>query len=126
MVEEVQANDESVIQTLEQLTGGLEQLSQQIQQLTQSEQQREEGVKKEQERMKIQEQSYNSGYSDAERSMQPSEGQALESEPISESMDPNIMDDEMLSDLEALKDEELMLMAEQNPELLDMINQSVQ
>lgn len=133
-VQEVQANDESVITTIEQLAQGMEQLAQEIAKIGQKQSQTDEESKKEAERHKIQEEGYNKGFHDAEARLkeaeQPQQGGEIpqqgavigDPQSLGTGGQSGQLSDDMLAELENLDDESLMLMAEQNPELLDMVN----
>ncbi|MGN0302519.1 MAG: hypothetical protein ACI4BI_06595, partial [Anaerotardibacter sp.] len=100
-------------------------IAQQVAQLGQQYNADGEKRAKDEERMKIQEQAYNSGFADAGKQAQgPEDYNDLPSsdESFTEGSQPSLEDD-LISEMENLEDDELMMLAEQNPDLLKMLGQ---
>lgn len=130
------AKDQQTMQVVEQLTGAVEKLNKQILQLQQQHDTLEAEKKKQEELDKIKTDSYNQGYGDAEKLAQPDMmgGQGMgnmmgenmmsggTNETTSNNGDPGRLPEEILQGIEGLSDDELKLILEKNPELLDIIN----
>jgi hypothetical protein len=105
--------DNETMGIIEEVMGAIEKINGQILQLKQ-----EHDKMKEDEKLNEQfKTKYNEGYSDAEKllSSQPTESQPLES-------GEGGLPEEILAGLEELDDEQLRLIIEQNPEMIDLIN----
>lgn len=132
VAQENQKNDDQTISTVEQIAGAIEQLNKQILQLKDEHDKLEAEKKKEEETNKIKSDSYNQGYGDAEKMYKPSEDDTMSMDMMSgDSMmgkdlseQPGVdgqLPDELLQGLESLSDDELALIVEKNPQLLDLI-----
>lgn len=108
-VAEQEEVDNETMGVIEEVMGAIEKLNGQILQL-----QQEHDKMKEDEKLNEQfKQKYNEGYSDAEKlKPQPNQSQDQGQE----------LPEEILQGLEELDDEQLQLILEQNPEMLDLIN----
>jgi predicted nuclease with TOPRIM domain len=129
LAQENQKNDQQTMQVVEEITASIEQLNKQILQLQDEHDRLEEEKKKEEETNKIKTDSYNSGYADAEKIYQseqedasavPMMGQDAEKESVDGEYSGQLPE-EILQGLEGLSDDELALIMEQNPEVLDLI-----
>lgn len=141
-MEENKQNDEQTMKVVEDLVGAVEKINKEILQLQEKHDKLIQEQKKKEEIEQIKEASYNSGYKDAEsmasenfsfsdEDVMPEtgvldEGAMLgEEESLVEGEDDGILDEipeDVLSGLEEMSDDELALIIEQNPELLEMIN----
>jgi TRAP-type mannitol/chloroaromatic compound transport system substrate-binding protein len=124
-VQENQQNDEQTMQVVEQMTGAIEQIKQQILQLQDERDKMEADKKKEEELNKVRDDSYNSGYNDAEKMYMPDEEMDMQSmmggTSDEDSRGPEALPDEILNGIETMSDDELQLLMEQNPNLMDLI-----
>lgn len=124
--QESNQNDEQIFQLVEKLTSATEQLNKQILQL-QGEHDRIKAQQEEEIKMnEIKSQSYNQGYKDAETFY--SEGELIDGVNETEGIDEmegleeeEYLPDDILEQLENISDEELALLLEKYPELVDMI-----
>lgn len=126
LTQESQANDEQTIGAIEQITSAIEHLNEQILQLQEKHANIELERKKEEELNKIKSESYNSGYTDAEKLFAQSENEEQlsifdEENSVLEEED-SVIPEELLQGLESLSDDELALIIKQNPELVELIN----
>jgi hypothetical protein len=128
LAQQNQQNDDQTLSLVEQITKTIEQLKQQILQLKDEHDKMEEERKKEEEKNKIKTDSYNTGYTDAEKLYKPDIAKTITDNTIPtedrESVDGQYegkLPDDILSGLEQMSDDELAVMLEQNPQLLDMI-----
>lgn len=125
-----QQDDKQTISVIEEITASIEKLNQQILQL-QSKHDKIEKDKIEEEKIaKIKEESYNEGYKDLEKIYQNNE---QNTQTTSEPLNPtevgvenpnginNGLPDEILSGLENMSDDELALLMQSNPEILDLL-----
>lgn len=146
ITQESTQNDEQTFDVIDEITSAIEKLNTEILQLKEEHDRIVEEQKKEEERAKIRDESYNEGFSDAERMLETpdvmEEGDPLESglfnedmlalgegipdeeeEALSEELDGEIagLPDDLLQGLEELSDDELALLLQQNPQLADLI-----
>ena len=125
-----QQDDKQTISVIEEITASIEKLNQQILQL-QSKHDKIEKDKIEEEKIaKIKEESYNEGYKDLEKIYQNNE---QNTQTTSEPLNPtevgvnnpnginNGLPDEILTGLENMSDDELALLMQSNPEILDLL-----
>lgn len=131
MIQELQQQDQATMQTLEQITGAIEKLNSQILQ------QQEENAKIEAEKQQLQRdselqnQAYNSGYTDAGAQLGIGEGAVAQgamaendplAQPIAEEQGSDMpLPNDLLQGIEALSDDELALLLQSNPELADLL-----
>jgi hypothetical protein len=127
--EEVEAIGEQSTQGIEQLAGSLEeivgsieQLNNQILQLQKEHDSMIEKERKEKELSSARDSGYNQGFSDAEKQVQTQ--LSSEEELFSEDGAEPEFDEQFLLGLDQLTDDELALLVEKNPELVDLINRS--
>lgn len=121
-IEEVRAtsdeNDEQIFGVVEDMTKALEDIKKQILQVEEEHAKLEEEKKKEEQENKIKHEAYNKGYTDAEKLLaKEEEPEDLEDQ---EGLDGGLPE-EILKGLEELSDEELAILIESNPELIDLI-----
>ena len=124
ITQETQQNDEQTFEVIDEITASIEHVNQQILQLQEEhdmiEKEREEQEKTDQ----IKKESYNKGYTDAEnmytsdKKVESKGAKSLEEQPTLE--DQGLPED-ILAGIEEMSDDELALMLEQNPELMDLI-----
>lgn len=115
IVQETRQMDEQTLSVIDEITSAIEQIKQQILQVEENNARMEDEKRKEEELNKIRSESYNSGYSDAESILSSEEG-----EEFFGSEDMGLPSD-IIEGLEDLSDEELRLLIEKNPELIDLI-----
>lgn len=141
-LEEIKAtsdeNDNQAFSVIEEMTSAIEHINQQILQLQKKHDIIEKEKKEVEKENQIRKDSYNQGYTDAEKSQLPtSSSQARKEEEqfiydeemnSSDEMPTGIdeVPDDVLSGLEDLSDDELALLLEQNPQLLDLIQNGQQ
>jgi hypothetical protein len=141
-----QQQDDQTLSTVEQMASALEKINKQILQLKQEHDKLEADKKKQEEIDKIKSDSYNQGYGDAEKFAQPqndmmnnssmgmgsgqdmmnSEGMMPDGVALGMSGQETVqgsqgLPEEILAGLESLSDDELKLIMEKNPELLQLI-----
>jgi methyl-accepting chemotaxis protein len=125
-----QHDDDQTMSAVEQITGAIEKLNKQILQLQDAHDKLEAEKKKEEETNKIKSDSYNQGYGDAEKMYKPSDGMNMDMMSGDSMMGKDLSEqdgthgqlpDELLQGLESLSDDELALIVEKNPQLLDLI-----
>lgn len=111
--------DKQVIDVIEDITNNIEKLNQQILQLQDKHDKIERERLEEEKVNKIKDDSYNKGYVDAENLYKENitEPKELQEEEGIEGQLP----DELLTGIENLSDDELALLVEQNPEIIDLI-----
>lgn len=124
-LQENQANDEQTMGVVEDIASTIEQLNKQILQLQDKHDTLEAEKKKQEETDKIKSESYNQGYSDAEKLMQ-SDDSMMSENPIGEGLEGEEgveggLPEDILKGLEDLTDDELALIMEKNPEILELI-----
>jgi hypothetical protein len=107
-----QEADQQSMQLIEQLTGAVEKINSQILQLKQEHVKVMEKQKLDDQLTKATDQGYNEGYADAEKQLAPPKAS-----------DPGAIPDEMIEGLNQLSDDELELILQENPSLIEMINQ---
>lgn len=112
---------QQMMQIIEQLTGAVEQINKKILQVEEQNAKLEEERRKEEETNQIKKQSYNEGYTDAERLSSPMDEDGSLEEMGDEPMGEAPLPDELLEGLESLSDDELAVIVAQNPELADLI-----
>ena len=127
VTQEMQQNDQQTFDVIDEITGAIEHVNQQILQLQQKHDMIEK-EKQEQEKIdKVRQESYNKGFVDAESMYQPSESgesnvggdiQGLSEIPT---LDEQGLPDDLLEGLENMSEDELALLLESNPELIDLI-----
>lgn len=103
--------DEETMGVVEQLVGAIENINQQILQLKEEHVRMIEEAKEESKIEEVRKQSYNEGFTDAERL-----GTGVDEPPEMS------LPDELLEGLETLTDDQLQLILQQNPELAELIN----
>jgi ABC-type transporter Mla subunit MlaD len=111
--QQVQQQDQSILQTMNQLTSAVESINNQILQLKQQHVNMIEKQKQEEQLAKVKDQGYNEGYTDAEKLLTPKQNG-----------DPSEIPDDMIEGLNKLSDDELQLILQENPDLIDLINKS--
>ena len=124
--QENQQKDDQTLQMVEEVAAAVEKLNKQILQLSDEYAKLEEERKKEEERIKLKTDSYNAGFLDAESLYSEGEG---EDTPIATgdgkestgTIEEQGLPDDMLRGLESLSDDELALVMQENPELVDLI-----
>ena len=122
ITQESQQNDQQTFQVIDEITSTIEQLNKQILQLKEEydmiEKERQEQEKTDQ----IKKESYNKGFTDAESMYMTSEDaenpQGLEGIP---NLEEQGLPEDILSGIEDMSDDELALLLESNPELVDLI-----
>lgn len=115
IVQETRQMDEQTLAVVEDLIGAIEDIKKQILQVEESNARMEEERRKVEELNRIREESYNSGYQDAENLLSSQTGNV--SEPVPDDMG---LPDDILDGLEDLNDEELSVLLQSNPELLKL------
>lgn len=135
IVQEVRSNDEQIFGIIEDVTASIEKLNKEVLELSKKHDSAQEERKRSDAEDKIKKEAYNSGYSDAEQVYYdpsiPANVNNNNTVPMSELGDiDNISAEEdtlsalpndILQGLETLSDEELSLLLEENPELIDLI-----
>lgn len=123
VVEETKANDEQSMDVIEEIAGAIEKINAQLGQVKQ------EGAKLKQEQQmkdaetKLKNDSYNSGYTDAERLLasQSMEGDGI-TDSLGEESDMGLpLPDDILESLETMTDDEIAVLMASNPELADLL-----
>lgn len=130
-----QKDDEQTMGAVEQITSTIEGLNKQILQLQQEYDKLEAEKKKQEENNKLKADSYNQGYGDAENMYKPSDDESMSM--MGDAMmggQPDMgkslgeqdglkgqLPDELLQGLESLTDDELALVMQKHPEILDLI-----
>ena len=115
LAQESSQNDEQTMAVIEEITSAIEKLNQQILQLKGEHDKMKEEQEEEEKINKIKTDSYNSGYTDAEK-VYKSEFE------LGDGLDEQEgLPEEILAGLEGLSDEELASIMENNPNLLEMI-----
>lgn len=127
LAQESKQNDEQTIGAVEQITGAIEDINKQIIQLKQEHDKILKERSEEEKLNKIKSDSYNSGYGDAEKMYQSDQsmmsedgGQTMIGLDDQSGLNGGLPED-VLTGLENLSDDELALLIEKNPELLEMI-----
>ena len=119
VTQETSQNDDQTFQVIEEITGAIEHVNKQILQLQEKhdmiEKEREEEEKEDQ----IKKESYNKGFTDAE-GIYTKENKTEKSSKEVTSLDEQMPED-MLEGIESMSDDELALLMESNPELIDLI-----
>lgn len=119
-VQEIAASTEQgqqeIASVLEQLTGALEKVNSQILQLQDAHDKMIEKTRLDEQLNKAKETGYNEGYADAEKMTADS---SISDASLQEDLS---YDEEFLTGLSNLTDDELALLVEQNPELVELIN----
>ncbi len=121
-----QKDDQQTMQAIEQVASTVEQLNEQIIQLQEKHDILEKKREEEEKLNQIKSDSYNSGYSDAEQLMSPNTQGSISdlgvSNDESEEDYTGELPDEILSGLEGLTDDQLALIMNQNPDLMELLN----
>lgn len=119
ITQESQQNDEQIFQVIDEIASAIEHVNQQILQLQEKHDMMEEERAEQEKLDQIKKEAYNKGFADAEElySEEDRVGEGLDELAGLEDQIP----DDILAGLEDMSDEELALLLEQNPELMDMI-----
>jgi methyl-accepting chemotaxis protein len=117
IVQETQSNDEQTLGAVEEIASAIEHLNQQILQLKGSHDTLVKEKQEEEKLNKIKTESYNSGYTDAEKLFQDESGELIGEDSLP---------DDILQGLESLSDDELALIMKNNPELIELLNSQEQ
>jgi len=119
VIQELQQNDEQTIATIEDIVKAIDKLNKEILQIKKEFAIMENEQKKEKEKKDIESQAYNNGFADAERLY------SLDEENDSEgTIEEGGILDEILSGLESLTDDELALLVQKYPELVEILNKA--
>lgn len=121
VVKETQSNDEQTMGVVEELVGAIEQINQQIVQV-QDESGKMVAEQKEKDKLdQIKNDSYNSGYADAERLIASSEEDGV-TDDLGEDSDMGLpLPEDLLEGLESLSDDELAVLLASNPEIAELL-----
>lgn len=115
--EESNANDEEIFGTIEEIVSAIEDINSKILQLSQEYDMMLEEEQAKEEQKAMEDKFYNEGYVDAEKLYK--QGQSGLEEFQSDV--PGQLPDELLAGLEGMSDEDLAVMLEQEPDLIDLI-----
>lgn len=115
--EESNANDEEIFGTIEEIVSAIEDINSKILQLSQEYDMMLEEEQAKEEQKAMEDKFYNEGYVDAEKLYK--QGQSGLEEFQSDV--PGQLPDELLAGLEGMSDEDLAIMLEQEPDLIDLI-----
>lgn len=120
-VQQDQKDDQATMQTIEQLVQAVEQIKQQIVQVEEGNARMEEEKQRTEHENKLRTESYNSGYTDAEKHLvSPTmEEDAGILDDLGEQTLP--LPDDILQGLEELSDDELAVLLQTHPELADLL-----
>ena len=123
LAQEGQKQDEEQFGLIEDLTSSVEQLKDQILQLSEEYDKMVEEDNKQKETKKMQDDFYNKGYLDAEKMYTSTMEDETRTAPDipDEQVDGQQLPDEMLAGIENMTDDELALLMQQNPDLMNMI-----
>ena len=116
-VQQDQKDDQQTMSAIEQIVAGLESVNKEILQLQDKHDKIEEEKKTIEKEEKIKNDSYNTGYTDAEKMYQDPEEDIAEEEDMSGGLP-----EEILAGIEGLSDDELALLLQRNPELIELMN----
>jgi len=114
------ANDKETLAVVEQMTVAIEKINKQIIQLQNKHVKLEEEKKKEEEQQKIKINSYNEGFADAEKYYSSESEGGADSD--SSQPDGQQLPDEILTGLDNMSDDELAIVLQQNPDLMELLN----
>lgn len=130
-VQEMKQNDQQTMQVIQNITSSLEQLNGKIVKLEQYVEEKDQATKQQQERDDLYDDAYNTGYRDAEQSMN-----TLEEDPLSEGIDDVdglgndvfseqeadvAMPEEMLQGIESLTEDELAVLQMADPAVNELV-----
>lgn len=121
ITQESQQNDQQTFQVIDEITSAIEHVNKQILQLQEKHDIMEKERVEQEKADQIKKESYNKGFTDAEgmyTSDKNKEGQGLEAIPDIEEQG---LPEDILSGIENMTDDELALLMESNPELIDLI-----
>jgi hypothetical protein len=121
-VQQDQQDDQKTMQAIEQIASTVEQLNEQIIQLKEKHDILEREKEEEERINQIKSDSYNAGYIDAEQLAQQSVPDVLGSDDEEEDDYIGGLPEELLTGLEGMTDDQMALLMEQNPELIEMLN----
>ena len=122
-----QKDDQQTMSTLEELTSAIEKVNQQILQLQSKHDKLEQDKVEEEKTNKLKDDSYNKGYLDAEKILKDEKSdQEITNDKNASGNKTGGLPEELLQGLESMSDDELQLLMEKNPDLLDIIQQSEQ
>ncbi len=121
VAKESHANDEQTFSVIDEIASTIEHVNKQILQL----QEEHDRLKQEQEETakidQIKKQAYNKGYEDAEEMYEAGDTVGEDLDEMEGLDSPDMLPDDILEGLEDMSDEELALLLESNPELMDLI-----
>lgn len=119
VAQQSESNNEQVFDVIEEITSAIEKVNQQILQLKENHDKIEKDRAEQDKLNKIKEEAYNKGYQDAEELYK--EDEVVDGLPEEEYLDDEGLPEEILAGLENMSDEELALIMQSNPELLDLL-----
>lgn len=117
IIQESKGNDDETMKVVEDLVTAIEKINKQILQLEEENARIKEEKQQEEKINQVKNKSYNEGYADAE-SMYQEEESMMNGEGVEDTELP----EEILVGLEDMSDEELALIAEKNPQLIELLN----
>ena len=121
VAQESNQNDEQQFTLIEEMMQTIEHISEQILQLKEEHDKIEEEREEQEKEEAIRKESYNKGYADAETLYTEDELMGEGVDEMTRLENIGALPEDILSGLEALSDEELAIVMEQNPELADLI-----
>jgi len=119
LAQESAKNDEDIFKIIEQITASIEKLSKQTLQNTERYDTMVKEKQEEEKLDKIKRESYNTGYKDAESMTEEMTNMGVTSDETETPLDA--LPDELLEGLENLTDDQLAVLLEKNPELIDLL-----
>ncbi len=121
VAEESNQNDEQIYALIEEITSAIEHVNNQILQLKEEHDTIEEENKKEEQEDAIKREAYNRGYAEAEKLYSEEDRVGEDIDEMTRLENIGAMPDDILEGLEALTDDELALIMETNPEIMDLV-----
>lgn len=119
VAQQTESNDGETMGVIEELASTLEKVNEKILLIEQQSAKMEEDKKKEDELNQIKNTSYNEGYMDAESLL--AQDESLAEDMGDGTVKDDVLPDDILSGLETMTDDQLELIAMQNPELLELL-----
>lgn len=121
VIKETQTNDEETMNVVEELVGAIEKINTEILQVKDESGKMVAEQQEKEKQTKLKNDSYNSGYSDAERLLSSEDGADVTAD-LGEDDDMGLgLPEDILEGLEELSDDELAVLLASNPEIADLL-----
>ena len=122
--QEFKGNDDQTMKVIEEIAGTLEKMGKDVLQTQQENDKIREEKEKNEKENKLKNDSYNSGYKDAESLLAEEAGEGEEVVALGEEDDAGLgLPEDILAGIESLSDDELELLLASNPELAELLQQ---